>query len=81
MELNRTPKPKRRVFDRRPGEARVEHDGFDISVEPHPSVNVRLNALVEVVESGLVSQATEVRQQHWPAHVHGLQHGVREAEG
>ncbi len=80
-ELNRTPEPMRRFFDCSPEETRVEHDGFDIGVEPHAAVDVRLNALVEIVESGLVCKPTQVRQQHWSAHVYGLQHGVREAEG
>jgi hypothetical protein len=43
-------------------------------------VDVRLDALVEVIEAGLVCHATELREQCGVSDVHWFQHRVREAE-
>ena len=42
-------------------EARVEDDCLDVCVKPHPAVDLCLYVLVEVVESGLVGHAAQVR--------------------
>jgi hypothetical protein len=61
VELDRASKPLRRRFNVGAGKTRVEHNGFHVGVEPNGAVNVGFDALIQVVETRLVSHATQAR--------------------
>jgi len=67
-------------FHIRPHEARVQDQGVYVDTEADRTVDVRLDALVEIVEAGLVGHSAEMREQRGVSHVHWLVHRVREAE-
>lgn len=80
VELNSAAESASHRFDVGIREAGIEDDRLHVGVEPHRAMHVGFDALVEVVESGGVGQAAQVRQYVGVADVGRLMHRVGEAE-
>lgn len=63
MELDRATQSFRGLVDVGAGEARIEDEGLHVGVEANRTVDVCFDAVVQVVESGGVGHAAQVREE------------------
>lgn len=78
--LDPASQPLRSFLDIGSHEAGIQHESLHICAEANRSVNVRLDALVEIVEARIVGHPAKTREQSGVSDLRWLQDRVREAE-